>query len=78
MMVCEALGTMYLQHLAIEWSEGLAKEPMGNKSEGAINLVIIIRRNVADTPRPKGELSGRYGFFSFLCYPLRNRGKVPP
>ena len=53
MMVCEALGIMYLQHLAIEWSEGLAKEPMGNKSEGVINLVIIIRRNVADTPRPK-------------------------
>ena len=44
---------MYLQHLVIEWSEGLAKEPMGNDSEGAINLVIKNRRNIADTPRPK-------------------------
>jgi len=32
---------------------GLAKEPMGNDSEGMINLVIKNRRNVADTPRPK-------------------------
>jgi len=32
---------------------GLAKELMGNDSKGVINLVIINRRNIADTPRPK-------------------------
>ena len=78
MTVFEASGTMYRQRLAIKAGCGLAKEPMGNESEGVINLVIINRRNVAGTPRPKGELPGRNGFFSFLCRPLRNRGKAPP
>ena len=53
MMVCEALGTMYSQHLAIRWSEGLAKKPMENDSEDAIKLVSKNRRDIADTPRPK-------------------------
>jgi len=26
----------------------------------------------------KGKLPGRNGIFSFLCYPLRNRGKISP
>jgi len=53
MMMCEAARTMYRQRLAIKVDCGLAKEPMGNDSEGVINLVIKNRRKVADTPRPK-------------------------
>ncbi len=40
--------------LSYEAGCGLAKEPMGNESEGMINLVIKNRRNIVDTPRPKG------------------------
>ena len=53
MAMCEALGTMHRQHLAIKVGCGLVKEPLGNDSEDVINLVIINRRNIADTPRPK-------------------------
>ena len=53
MVLYEALGTMYLQHLVIKWSEELANELMGNVSEGMINLVIKNRRNITDTPKPK-------------------------
>ena len=58
MTVCEASGTTYRQRLAIEAGCGLAKEPMGNESEGVINPVIINRRKIADTPRPKGYVAG--------------------
>jgi hypothetical protein len=55
--VCEALGTMYRQRLAIKAGCGLAKEPMGNDSEGVINPVIKNRRKIAATPRPKGYVA---------------------
>jgi len=57
MTVCEALGTMYRQRLAIKAGCGLAKEPMGNDSEGVINPVIKNRRKIAATPRPKGYVA---------------------
>ena len=39
--------------LSYEADCGLTKGPMGNDSEGVIKLVIINRRNMADTSRPK-------------------------
>jgi len=48
-----SLGNNVPSALSYKAGCGLAKEPMGNDSEGMINLVIKNRRNVADTPRPK-------------------------